>query len=94
MAQHPAIELRHHQIMLEHRQEVARRQQRALFLAHAHQHFAHRKFVLPSGKRRDGLAVKREFVLLERFAQPRERLRPADEVGAGAFDRVLFHGLF
>jgi hypothetical protein len=93
VAQHPPVELRHHQVMLEHRQEFSRRQQRALLLAHANQDFAHRKTVLVR-KSEDRLAVERELVFLERFAQAQERLRPSGELGARAVDGTFIHEVF
>jgi hypothetical protein len=93
VAQHPAIELGHHAVVLERRQELARRQQRALFLAHAHQDLAQREGS-DLRQRGDRLAVELEFVAFERGAQARRRIPPAGELLVHPIEKPIFHQVF
>jgi hypothetical protein len=87
---HPAVEQRHHAEVLEHRQELPRRQQRLLLFPHADQDLGHRVAGL-AGKPADRLAVERELVLLDRLAQPPGRMRPSRELGCGLLENVFVH---
>jgi len=88
---HPAVELRHHPVVLEHRQELPGRHQRALFLAQAHQHFRHR-VALVAGELQDRLAVQLELVALDRVPQAPDRVGPARELGIHALEKRIGHG--
>ena len=75
LADHPAVELGHHAVVLEQREELSRRAHGLLLLVQAHQHLRHR-IANGGAKGADRLAVERERVLRERLAQMRDRIAP------------------
>ena len=89
VAHHPAIELRQHSIVLEHRQEVARREHRAFLLPHPDENFAQR--VAPGRKAEDRLAIQRELVLLDRLSQARHGIGPPGEPGIHPVRELVVH---
>jgi hypothetical protein len=67
-AQHPAIELGHHAVMLERRKEIAGREQGRFLFAQPDEDLGHR-VKHHAGERRDRLTIESELVLSECPAQ-------------------------
>jgi len=74
----PAVKGGHHAVLLEYREEFARRKQFRLFFAQSHQHFRHDKSsFLQLG---DRLQVKLKFIAGKRLAQSLRRIAPPGEL--------------
>ena len=90
VAHHPAVEVRHHAEVLEHRKELPRRKQGPLFLAQPNEHLGHR-IALVAGKLQDRLAIELELVVLDGAAQPLDRVRPAGQLGVHPLEEGVVH---
>ncbi len=97
LAQDPAVELRHHPVVLEGGQEIAGRQQARSFLPQPHQHFGHDDAAggapVDSGVRprfyfkpHHRLRPKDQVLAVQRFAQARRRLVPAEQLAVHFLD--------